>query len=214
MAYHTIEAHNRSVTGKHVKALRRSGLLPANVYGHNVPSKALQIDAATFSRLETRLSANSLVDLKVEGGTELLVMINHIQHDALTGRAKHIEFFQVNLLERLTATVPLVITGISEAVEKNESLVLLHELEALEVSCLPGDLPLSIKVACGGLAEAGDTIFVRDLAIDRTKIEVRSNEDARIVSLAASHAAPLEETVSAAEPAASAATEGATTSAS
>ena len=199
MAHPTIVAHNRSMTGKKVKALRRDGLLPANVYGHNVPSQALQIDANDFLRLQRFLSASSLIGLKIDGGAETQVMIQNIQRDFRTGRSRHIEFFQVNMLERLTASIPLVVVGFSEDIRKNDSVVLLQELTSLEVTCLPGDLPASIEVPGDKLLEAGDAVYVRDLAIDRTKIEVHSGEDEMIVSLAASKSRPEEETTPAVE---------------
>jgi len=196
--YLTLEAHDRSVTGKKVKALRRKGLLPANVYGHNVPSRAIQLDAVRFSRLQPHITRSSLISLQVEGGAEHLVMIHRVQKDVLTGKPEHVEFFQVNLAERLTATVPLILTGLSEDVQRNQGLVLLHSLGSIEVLCLPGDLPESIEVPSDKLVEAGDAIYVRDLPIDRTKIEVRTDEDKMVASLAASQIVPEEEAPAAA----------------
>ncbi len=195
----TIDAYGRTVTGKKVKALRRKGLLPANLYGHNVPSQSLQVDTTTFMRLQPHLSATSLLTLKVDGKAESLVMIHRVQHDSLTRRPKHIEFFQVNAAERLTASVPLVLTGVPEAARNNDGFVLLHELASLEVTCLPGDLPSAIEVPCVTLVEAGDAIFVRDLAIDRSKITVRADGATMIVSLATSQIAPEDQVAPAAE---------------
>lgn len=199
MAHPTIEAHTRSITGKKVKTLRRNGLLPANVYGHNVPSQSLQINANDFLRLQRHLSVSSLIGLKVDGGAERPVVIHRIQRDFQTGRSNHIEFFQVNMNERLTASIPLVLTGLSDAVRKNEGVVLVQSLDSLEVICLPGDLPRSIEVPVDKLLDSGDAVFVRDLAIDRSKIEVRSGEDEMIVSLNASQRQPEEEAAVAAE---------------
>ena len=39
----------RSVLGKKVKALRRSGITPANVYGHRIESQAVEVDTVTLS---------------------------------------------------------------------------------------------------------------------------------------------------------------------
>jgi large subunit ribosomal protein L25 len=180
----TLEARPRTVTGKGVKVLRRQGQLPANVYGHNVASQSLEIDARAFALLQRHLSASSIVDLKVDGSVRP-VMIHHVQHHFSGGQSTHVELFAVNMLEKLTASVPLNVVDVPEAVQKNEDLLVLQELDSLEVSCLPGDLPESIEVSAAGLAQTGDTIHVRDLKVDRTKIEIRANDDDRVVSLAA-----------------------------
>jgi large subunit ribosomal protein L25 len=207
MAYLTLEAHPRSVLGKRVKSLRRRGLLPGNVYGHNVPSQALEVDAHAFQLLQRHVTASSLLQLRIDGGEERPVMIHHVQRDFRTGRSTHIEFFQVNMNERVTTNVSLTLTGLSEGVRKNEGVVLLQELDSIEVTSLPGDLPGSIEVPVDRLKEAGDAIYVRDLILDRSRIEVRTNEDDRVASLAARHVRLEEEAVE--EPVAGEAVEGA-----
>jgi len=151
-----------------------------------VPSQALQVDAHTFGLLQRRLSASTLIQLKIDGGTETTVMINRLQRDFRTGQLTHLELFQVNMSERLTASVPLVIVDVPEIVRRGDGLVLLQELDTLQVSCLPGDLPASIEVSAQHLQEAGDCIYVRDLVLDRAKIEVRVGEDEPVARLSAS----------------------------
>jgi large subunit ribosomal protein L25 len=187
-----LEARPRSVTGKKVKKLRHQGLLPANVYGHNVPSQALEIDAHAFTLLQRHLSASSIIDLKVDGAVKP-VMIHRIQRDYRSGHSNHVELFAVNMLERLTASVPLVVVGTPESVRRNEGVVLLQDLDTLEVYCLPGDLPTSIEVSVENLLEPGDAVYVRDLKIDRSTIEVRTHEDERVAGLAAAQIRPEEE---------------------
>lgn len=180
----TIEARPRAVTGKKVKALRKQGLLPANVYGHGLQSQAVQLNAHDFGLLQRHLSASSILELLVDGGLSLPVMIHHTQRDVRTGRPSHIEFFQINPLERLTASVPLVMAGQPEAVRRGE-VILLHELTQIEVSCLPSDLPQSIVVPIDALTGAGTAVHVRDLPIDRDKLSIKADDDALVASLVA-----------------------------
>jgi large subunit ribosomal protein L25 len=120
-------------------------------------------------------------------------MIHRIQRDYRSGHSNHVELFAVNMLERLTASVPLVVVGTPESVRRNEGVVLLQDLDTLEVYCLPGDLPTSIEVSVENLLEPGDAVYVRDLKIDRSTIEVRTHEDERVAGLAAAQIRPEEE---------------------
>ena len=134
MAQLTIEARPREVTGKKVKVLRRKGVLPANVYGHNVPSQPLELDAHTFSLLQRRLSPSSIVDLVVDGGRPRPVMIHRTQRSVRTGLPTHVEFFQINPREKLTATVALVLSGESELARREANVIVLQEMDSIEVT--------------------------------------------------------------------------------
>lgn len=202
MAQPTVQARPRSVVGKKVKTLRRKGILPANIYGHNRASQPLELDAHAFNLLQRRLSANGVVELAIDGGRPQPAMIQRTQRDVRTGQPIHVEFFQINPRERLTAHVPLVLMGEPEAVRRGEA-VLLQELMSIEVSCLLSDLPEALEVHLSHLKQLGDAILVRDLAIDQNRVEIKANLDDRVVSLTGVQAYEEPETVVAASGAAS-----------
>lgn len=185
MAQHTVQARPRSVLGKKVKNLRRKGILPANVYGHNRPSQALELDAHTFNLLQRRLPQNAIVDLVVDGARSRPAMIHRTQRDVRTGLPIHVEFFQINPREKLTATVPLVLVGESDAARRGDA-VLVQEMTDLEVTCLLSDLPSSIEVHIDRLVAVGDTILVQDLVFNRDVIEVKAHPGDMVASLSAS----------------------------
>jgi large subunit ribosomal protein L25 len=185
MAHQKLEAAPRTIVGKKVKVLRRQGLLPANVYGHNVPSQPLQLDAHEFTLLQRHLSSSSIIDLTVDGSSPRPVMIHRTQRDFKSGRPNHIEFFQINMSERLTASVPLVLVGESEAIRRGDGIIMLQEMDTIDITCLPADLPGSIEVSISDLKEPGDVVRVRDLKVNRAKIEIRAHEDDRVVGIAA-----------------------------
>jgi large subunit ribosomal protein L25 len=184
MAQPTVEVRPRSVVGKKVKTLRRRGILPANIYGHNRQSQALELDAHSFNLLQRHLPVNAIVDLVIEGERPRPAMIQRTQRDVRTGMPIHVEFFQINPRERLHASVPLVLVGESDAVRRGEA-VLLQELTSLEVSCLLSDLPHAIEVPLDRLTQPGDALHVRDLEFDRTHVESKAHDDDLVVSLVA-----------------------------
>ncbi|MGH2388257.1 MAG: hypothetical protein ACRDIE_08630 [Chloroflexota bacterium] len=91
-----VHARRRSVMGRRVKALRKTGVLPGNVYGSNVPSMALELDAHTFGLVLRHIRPSTVVSLEVEGEAPRLVTLHHTQYSVRNGAATHVEFVQVN----------------------------------------------------------------------------------------------------------------------
>ena len=57
----------RSVLGKKVKALRRRGITPANIYGHRIDSQAVEVDSVTLVHTLKVLERNAILSLRIEG---------------------------------------------------------------------------------------------------------------------------------------------------
>jgi large subunit ribosomal protein L25 len=92
MAQVSLQARPREITGKAVKNLRRTGVLPANLYGPHIPSQPLELDAHAFALAERRLGIGSAVDLAIEGSATQTVAIQRIQRSPRTGLPTHVEF--------------------------------------------------------------------------------------------------------------------------
>lgn len=184
MAERTVlEAKPRTVVGKKVKHLRRSGRIPATVYGHDVESESIDIDARAFRTVHSTAGDNQLIDLVLDGKRARPVLIHDTQIDPRRNVAIHVEFYQANLLEKLTARIPIHLMG--EAPASRHGLLVLSILDAIEVECLPTDLPPNIEVDISDLEEVGAAVHVRDLLLDRTKCEVKTEGDEVVVHVAA-----------------------------
>ena len=160
----TLAATKRDVLGKRVARLRRTGQLPAVVFGHGVPSQALSLDGHEFELLQRRIGQNVLVDLSVEGKKPTPVLVQSVQRDPVYRRMLHVDLFAVRMTEELTVDVPLATVGESYAVDKLGG-TLLHILESVKVKALPDRLPQSIEVPIEGLVDFEATVHVRDLTI-------------------------------------------------
>ena len=172
-----LKATKRDVVGKQVKAMRREGKLPAVIYGrHNEPI-VISLDSHTASLALGRLSSSSLVTIDVEG-TEYATLVREKQRDYIKNRLLHVDFLAVSQNETLTATVSLHFIGVSIAV-KDYNAVLVHNLEELEVECLPADLPERIDVDISVLSRIGDGIRVRDIQVS-DKVRILENPDTMI----------------------------------
>jgi large subunit ribosomal protein L25 len=157
----------REATGRHVHALRRAGQVPATVYGHRQPAISVQADAREIDRIWQRAGRTHLVDLRLEGQPVRRVLIREFQRNPRTGAPMHADFFAVNLLEKLTAEVPIVLTGESPAVSDLKVGQLLQTLSTIKVECLPTDLPPQIHVDVSGLGAVDDSVTVGDLEVPK-----------------------------------------------
>lgn len=172
-----LKATKRDVVGKQVKAMRREGKLPAVIYGrHNEPI-VISLDSHTASLALGRLSSSSLVTIDVDG-TEYATLVREKQRDYIKNRLLHVDFLAVSQDETLTATVSLHFIGVSIAV-KDYNAVLVHNLEELEVECLPADLPERIDVDISVLSRIGDGIRVRDIQVS-DKVRILENPDTMV----------------------------------
>lgn len=192
-----LEATTRSVIGKKVKNLRRTGRIPATVYGHDVESVSIDVDARAFRHVHTVAGDNQLVDLVLDGARARPVLIHTTQIDPRRHTAMHVEFYQANLREKLTARIPVHLTG--EAPASRHGLMVLTTLDTIEMECLPTDLPPNIEIDISELSEVGDAIHVRDLTIDREKCSLKVEEDEVVVHVVAPRVIEEVEEIEAAE---------------
>jgi large subunit ribosomal protein L25 len=198
MADHALSARPRTVLGKKVKSLRRHGVTPANIYGHNVESLAIEASTADLAGLIRRAGRTSVVQVTVDGESAARpVLIRQYTRRATTDELLHVDFFQVSMREKLTVTVPLTFVGEAPAVEQFDAIVV-QALESVSVECLPGDIPSHIEVDLSPLVDTASTIFVRDLPASRN-VEILTDPDIPVASVSAKTAQAEEEAAEAAE---------------
>ncbi|MBM4428413.1 MAG: 50S ribosomal protein L25 [Chloroflexi bacterium] len=176
-----LKATKRDVTGKQVKALRREGKLPAVIYGRHLEPIAISMDAHTTSLAMAKVTASSLVTLDVDG-TEYPALVRERQRNYIKGVLTHIDFLAVDLTEKIRTMVGVNFVGISSAV-KDYNGVLVHNLERLEVECLPTDLPERITVDISVLKQIGDGVRVRDVAATISDNVVILNDEDEMVAV-------------------------------
>jgi large subunit ribosomal protein L25 len=160
----TLAAQPREISGKRVATLRRSGLLPGVVFGHGLDSTSVSVDAHEFELLRRRTGQNALVDLSIGGDKAQPVLIHGVQVHPVTRRPLHVDLFLVRMTEELTVDVPLVATGVSNAIETDGG-TLLHGIDSVRIKALPDHLPQSIEYSIESLVDFDASIHVRDLTI-------------------------------------------------
>ncbi len=153
----------RDVVGRKTKKLRLEGMIPATVYGNNVPSVSVTVTLADFKKVYAEAGETGLVELSVDGSVRP-TLIHHVQKDPLKDTVLHVEFHQVDLKVNVKAAVPLAFIGESPAVAQKIG-VLLTLLTEIEVEALPTDLPEKIEVDVSTLTEVDQEVKVSDLKV-------------------------------------------------
>jgi large subunit ribosomal protein L25 len=177
-----LKATKRDVVGKKVGALRRQGKLPAVLYGHRIETTPILLDTHEGSQTLSLLTRSSLVTIDLDG-KQYLAQVKEKQRDIIKNRLVHVDFQIVSLTERMRTKVGIELTGTAPAV-KNFNAVIHTVLTALEVECMPQDLPKRIVVDISGLAEIGDSVRVRDVVLSN-KVKILPDLEETIVVAAA-----------------------------
>jgi len=169
----------RTLTGKRVSRLRREGVLPGVVFGLHKDSTPVQTDMKEFERGYRRWGNTTLISLEGLTGGEQPALIHDVTRSTLSGQLLHVDFLRVSLTEKVRADVPVHFVGESPAVKGGG--VLVHAKSEISVEAFPQDIPHAIEVDLSPLLEIDDSIYVRDLKVDTTKVEVLDDGDELVV---------------------------------
>lgn len=155
------EPRQRTGTGA-VGRLRKEGLIPAVLYGRKRAATNLKVDGKTFNRiLEHSASDNILVSLKIPGESAgQLALVQEVQHDHLRGGILHVDFHAIAMDEEIHADVPIDLVGSPEGVKLGGVLEYIHH--AIEVRCLPKDLPDKLSIDVSHL-KLNESVHVSDI---------------------------------------------------
>jgi large subunit ribosomal protein L25 len=187
-----LKATPRTLTGRHVRALRRTGQLPAVIYGHNVDPIIISLDGREAGRVLGRTSSSSLVTIDLDG-KQYPSLVREKQQDHIRRTIIHVDFQVVSLTEKIRAKVGISLTGNSPAV-KDFNAMLINGLSELDVEAFPQDLPEKIVVDIAALVKIGDGIHVRDIVLS-DKVQVMDAPDEMIVLATAPAKEEVEEVV-------------------
>jgi len=166
MATFQLTAKTRTPDGsRKAGALRRSGQVPAILYGHGMQALALEVqERDLIQALHTKAGENVVITLNVEGANlkESTCLIKEMQHNPVTDKIQHVDFTIISLTEKIEVKVPLILKNASEAAGVKEGGVLDVVHHEIEVECLPTEIPEKIEVDVKDL-KIGDLIHAGEL---------------------------------------------------
>lgn len=175
-----LNAKNRELTGKKVASLRQAGKIPAVLYGHGVANKNLELNYTNFEKVFKDAGESTLIDLTIDEKELVKVLVADVQYEPIKHQFSHIDFQQIRMDEKITATVEVKFTGESKAV-KEEGGVLLHNIREIEIRCLPANLIHEIEVDISSLNTFNDVIKIKDLDLS-DGIEIVGHEPEDVIA--------------------------------
>ena len=202
-----LQAKNRKDFGSaESRRIRRSGRIPAVIYGRSGQSVSIDLDSSEFIKGTKGISESTIVKVDVDGKS-FDAFVKATQRNIVDGNILHIDFYEVESGVALRAKVTLILQG--NPVGVREGGMLETPSHEIEIECLPKDLPERIVVDISGL-KTNQSLHVRDIPLGEG-VKLLSNPD-QVVALVkfakaeAAAAATTEAAAAGTTPAAGAAT--------
>ncbi len=142
---------------------RRSGLMPAVIYGRKEKSTPITVPLIDFQKVYEKAGESTVITLKGLG-EEKDVLIHDVAYDALSGLPLHADLYAIEKGQKVTVSVPLQFEGVSPAV-KDLGGILVKVIHELEVEAEPKNLPHTIPVNIEKLGTLESQIHVSDIAL-------------------------------------------------
>jgi large subunit ribosomal protein L25 len=160
-----VVAQPRTALGTNAsRRLRRSGHIPAILYGGDQVPKPLSLEESRIRKqVENEAFAAHVLTVKVEG-EESQAVLKSVHRDPVTDRVIHMDFQRISASSEIHMHVPLHFINEEDSPGKKAGGIVTHLLVEVEVGCLPKDLPEYIEVDMVSL-DVGDSVHLSELAL-------------------------------------------------
>jgi large subunit ribosomal protein L25 len=181
---HSLSVTTREKTGTtSAHAVRHAGKVPGVLFGHGSAPVPIELDARAFDDLLHAGGKNALLDVSLDGGKKDTAMIREVQRDPITRRVIHADFQRVGATEEISASLPLVTTGVADGV-KNRGAVMDIVLHSVTILGPANALPEQIEHDVTSL-DVGDHVTAGDLKLP-PKIKLDMDAHTILISVEAS----------------------------
>lgn len=163
-----------------VKKLRKDALIPGIVYRKREPTKSFAVDELEFTKLFRQVGTSALFELDMEG-EKIPTIVKSVQRDPVKGNVIHIDLQKLDMEQRIKLQVPITLLN-RDNIALQPS-VLMQMMDAVEIECLPGDIPESVGIDVSGM-DFNTPILVKDLEIMKdNRLTVLTDPEQLICSL-------------------------------
>ena len=160
----SLQARRRDETGKGVaRRLRRAGRIPAVVYGKNMESVPLSLDAHDAAQLFHSIPvANTVLQLDIGDGETFRTLVREIQTHPFRPDILHVDFMRLRRGVAIELNVPISLAGTPAGIREGGNLeIVAHEVQ---VRCTPANIPESLHVDISGLG-LGESLQLGDVTL-------------------------------------------------
>ncbi|MEO5866229.1 MAG: 50S ribosomal protein L25/general stress protein Ctc [Sphingomonas sp.] len=198
----TLAAETREQVGKGAsRSLRRSGRVPAVIYGNKQDPQSIHVEERALMRLlMTGHFMNSVVMVET-GGKAVRTLPKDVTFDVVSDRPVHVDFLRISEHATVHVNVPVVFTDEEESKGIKRGGVLNVVRHELELVCDAADIPAEIQISLKG-TDVGDTIHISAVKLPKGVKSAIEDRDFTIATLVAPSALKSEAIEQAAEEAA------------
>lgn len=186
----TLKAEPR-ITGRHSnRELRNAEQVPAVVYGQDMEALPVSVNRKALG-IALHASGGRTIEMVVPNHAELFVLAREVQRHPIKHFVQHVDFFAVSMTEKVRLHVNVIHEG-QAPILTNPDMVLVRVMDAVEIECLPGDIPEHMVADLSKLLTVDDEVLVQDLVVP-TGVKVLTEGDHVVFSVTPSRAALEEE---------------------
>lgn len=168
------------------RSMRRSGKIPAVLYGQGECLLLVVVDPEDFLRiLKSHAGSTALISLSIDGAdssSNRTALLRDYQMDPVTGAVLHADFFEISMSKPIRVKVPIKVIG-TVPVGVKEGGVLHHNMRDMHIECLPAALPDHVEVDASALT-IGTGIHVKEMGA-LEGVRFLDEPDQMVVSVAA-----------------------------
>jgi len=157
---------------------RQNGAIPGVVYGYQMESTAITVDARAFAKILATFGNKSVFQLDMDG-RQINAVLTEVQRCALKGNVKHVDFKSINMSEELEVDIPVTVVG--HAVGVADGGFLLQPNREVRIKVKPTEIPESIEVDVTSLA-IGTSLYVGDIR-QQFSFDILQEDDYTLVTI-------------------------------
>lgn len=146
------------------KRVRRLGKIPGIFYGPKTETVPFQVNGKDFVNRVAGIEGSHLIRVKSDAAAlaDRVALVKEMQFHPVDGQIIHLDFYEVDLKEKIRVKVPLHFTGKAAGVIRGG--ILQPIVREVEVECLPLDIPEYLEIEVSSL-DIGDSLHITDLPI-------------------------------------------------
>jgi len=172
----------KSTGNSPARSLRRSGHIPAVLYGPKMESVLLSVNIKDLEQvLKQGNIFQVILNLVIQNGKKVTkaAMVKELQTHPVSGNFIHIDFYEIDMKRQINVMVPIITNGQSVGVENGGMLNIVRR--EIELLCLPGDIPEAIEIDITDL-DIGDSIHIEDIPLGEN-VEVSADFNFTVVTV-------------------------------
>lgn len=178
-----LKVETRDGRGKALaRRLRRDGKIPGVFYGPKRDAVALAVDRGEFTTQVSNVEGSHLIRFQSDAPAlgQQVALVREVQLHPVSGAVLHLDFYEVDLTQRLQVTVPLHFVGKARGLA--DGGILQPVIREIEVECLPSDIPQFIEVDVTELA-IHDAVHMADITMPPNVTAVFETNEAVVTVL-------------------------------